>query len=235
VFSGCLGYNAAMKDMPAPALYLAVPGGEFAPAIRRAVALGFTQVAVAARADRPPEDLEALADSGLVVAAAALGADLPAGCSLDVPDIGARRRALDVVRRQVIDAARLGATCAWLGPGMDAAGAALACFAEACGLLADYAARRMIRLCVTHVPGSALPTAGQALAWIDQAPAVVGLLLDVGRLASGEEAGTIIRCAGPRLGGVIVDRPLAGASGLWEALRGVAFRGVLLVRREEGP
>jgi sugar phosphate isomerase/epimerase len=234
VFSARFGYNAAMKDLPPPALYLDAPGGEFAPAIRQAVSLGFTQVAVPARADRPPADLEALADSGLVVAAAALGDDLPPGCGLDVPDIDARRRALDVVRRQVIDAARLGATCAWLKPGTDAGGVALACFADACALLADFAARRMLRLCVTHVPASALPTAGQALAWIDQLPAAVGLLLDVGRLAPGEEVGTIIRCAGPRLGGVIAGRTFSGAERT-AALDQIAFRGVLLCRPQTPP
>jgi hypothetical protein len=204
----------------------------FGKALQRAVALGFRQVALSARADRSPQHLEALADSGLVVAAAALGEDLPGGCDLDVPDIGSRRRALDIVRLQLSDAARLGATCAWLSPGTDAGSTALACFADACALLADFASRRMVRLCITHAAGSALPTAGQALTWVEQMPPSIGLLLDAGRLAPGEDASAIIRRAGQRLGGVIVgqvsnlpfDRQVENLPH--------EFRGVLLVRPE---
>jgi sugar phosphate isomerase/epimerase len=188
--------------VPTPALILESPPLSFAPALREAAALGFSRVAVPARTERLPEDLEALADSGLLVAAVALGEDLPAGCGLDNLDVGKRRRALEVLQRQVSDAARLGATCAWLSPGADLGAAGRACFAEACALLADYAARRMVRLCVTHAPGSALPSAGQALAWIEQAPETVGLMLDIGRLAPGEEVEEILGRAGPRLGAV---------------------------------
>jgi sugar phosphate isomerase/epimerase len=188
--------------MTMPALILESAPLAFSAALRHAATLGFTRVAITARAERPPEDLEALADSGLLVAAAALGEDLPAGCTLDTPEIGKRRRALDTLQRQVSDAARLGATCAWLSPGSDAGAAGRACFAEACALLAEFAARRMVRLCVTHLPGSALPSAGQAFAWVEQAPDTVGLLLDTGRLAPGEEASVLIRRAGPRLGGL---------------------------------
>jgi sugar phosphate isomerase/epimerase len=207
----------------------------FDQALQEAVALGFTQIAVTARADRPPADLEALADSGLIVAVAALGEDLPAGCTLDTPDVDARRRALNIVRLQVIDAAQLGATCAWLRPGADVGPAAQACFAEACTLLADYAARRMLQLCVTHAPGRALPTAGHALAWVEQAGAAVGLLLDTGHLAPDEDLGALIRRAGPRLGGVIVPVafPQASrASELAEALGAMTYRGVILCRPE---
>ncbi len=227
--------------LPAPALFLPSLPLAFAPALRRAAVLGFTHVAVTPHADRPPEDLEALADSGLLVAAAALGEDLPADCTLDAADVAARRRALEVVRRQVIDAARLGATCAWLRPGSDASAAAQACFADACALLADFAGRRMLRLCVTHAPGSALPSAGQALAWVEQAPETVGLLLDAGCLAPGEDAGAIVRRAGPRLGGVIVGQ-VFNLPGEWQvgnlphellaALHEISFQGVLLCRHQ---
>jgi sugar phosphate isomerase/epimerase len=188
--------------VPPPALILESPPLAFAPALREAAALGFTRVAVSARAERLAEDLEALADSGLVVAAAALGEDLPTGCTLDNFDVGKRRRALEVLQRQVSDAGRLGATCVWLSPGADASAAGRACFAEACALVADYAAQRMVRLCVTHAPGSALPSAGQALAWVEQAPETVGLMLDTSRLAPDEEVEVILKRAGPRLGAV---------------------------------
>ncbi len=191
--------------MTPPALALESSPLPFAAALREAVARRFLRVAITARADRPADDLEALADSGLVVAAAALGADLPTGCTLDTPDIGRRRRALEVLQRQVADAARLGATCAWLAAGRDASPQGRTCFAEACALLADHAARRMVRLCVTHAPGTALPSAGQALAWVEQAPDPIGLLVDTDLLASGEDVVALLRRAGPRLGGLCVS------------------------------
>jgi sugar phosphate isomerase/epimerase len=109
--------------------------GAFVPAVTRAAALGFTHVEVAALAERPTEHLEALADSGLVVACARLSGDLSAA------DVAVRCEALRRLKLQVADAARLGATLARLdvpegGPHVE----------EALALLAEYAAARMVRL-----------------------------------------------------------------------------------------
>jgi sugar phosphate isomerase/epimerase len=202
---------------------------EFAPAVRQAAVLGFTHVDVVGLADRPPDHLDALADSGLFVACAALGKGLPEGHTLDAPAVTPRRAALETVERQIADAARLGATYGYLVPGRDATPEGLARFTEACRLLADYAGRRMVRLCVEHVPGTALPTAAAALAWLEQVGhANLALLLDVGHcLLSGEAPAGVVRQAGPRLGYVHLDDN-DGVSDLhWPLLTGRLTRAML--------
>src|SRR5438128_146850 len=126
---------------------------DFEGAVRQVASLGFSRVDVVARSERPQSQLEALADTELVVGCAALGKGLPADCTLDAEDIGSRRATLEEIKRQITDGARLGATHAYLVPGRDVSPAALARFADACTLLADFAGQRMVRLCVEHVPG----------------------------------------------------------------------------------
>jgi sugar phosphate isomerase/epimerase len=174
---------------------------DFAEAVRQAAELGFTHVDVVALTERPAAHLDALADAGVMVSCAALGRGLPDGHSLDAADVAVRRATLDALRQQVADAARLGATRAYLVPSMRNDPASLARFAEGCDLLADYAAGRMVRLCVEHVPGRALATADQTLAWLTALKhANLGLLLDVGHcLISGEDAAAVARRAGSML------------------------------------
>ena len=172
---------------------------DFGPALSRAGDHGFDAVEVVALVERPPEHYEALADSGLFVACAALGSGLPQGYSLDAPAVEAGRAALELLKRQLADAATLGATRAYLRAGAGAAAAGLAQFAEGCALLAAYAARRMVRLCVKPPPG-------RALAWLETSRPDVGLVLDVAAcLASGENPATVVRRAGRRLGHVYLD------------------------------
>jgi sugar phosphate isomerase/epimerase len=181
--------------------------GDFAAVLTQIASLGFTHVDVVAEVDRPVEYLEALADSGLLVSCAALGRQLPAGHTLDAADVSVRRATLALLQRQVADAACLGATTAYLVPGLDNSATALTRFAEGCALLADYAAGYMVRLCVEHVPGRALPTAAATLDWLEQlGHPRLGLLLDVGHcLISGEDAADVVRRAGERLGYVHLD------------------------------
>lgn len=102
----------------------------FETGLRRATALGFRHVDVAGVIDRPPSHLEALAESGLIVVAVDL--------------VFALGRPLDDARRQIADAARLGATVGCLDEPLRG---------EAFDLLDRYAAGRMIRLC-TRTPHS---------------------------------------------------------------------------------
>jgi sugar phosphate isomerase/epimerase len=226
---------AFLTSLPAP----------FADAVLRAAALGFDSVDVVAVVERPPADLEALAEAGVVVGCAALGRGLPPGQSLDAADVEQRRAALRLVERQLDDAARLGATCAYLVPPTDDGDAVRQRFGEAVGLLAGYAAGRMVRLCVEHVPGRALSDAAATLDWLGRlGQADLGLLLDVGHcLISGEDAAAVARRAGPRLGHVHLDDndgrgdlhwpllsgrlTLTGLHALAEALRGINYRGGL--------
>ncbi len=178
------------------------PPADFAVEVYRAAAFGFACVDVVALEERPAADREALADAGVLVGCAAVGRGMPDGCTPDAADAGLRREAVGRIRRHLADAARLGATCAYLVSGMDASATGLACFAEACGLLAEHAAGRMVRLCVEPIPGRALPDAAAVLAWLRQAAHPnLGLLLDVGHcLIAGEDAAAAARAAGPLLG-----------------------------------
>jgi D-psicose/D-tagatose/L-ribulose 3-epimerase len=191
---------------PLSAFATSLPG-DLAAALAQITALGFTHVDLVAEIDRPAAHREALADSGLLVSCMALGRNLPEGHTLDAADVGVRRATLALLERQTADAARLGATTAYLVPGTRAEGTALSYFAEGCALLADFAAARQVRLCVEHVPGRALPTAARTLDWLEQiGHASLGMLLDVGHcLISGEDAGAAVRRASSRLGYVHLD------------------------------
>jgi sugar phosphate isomerase/epimerase len=191
---------------PLSAFATSLPG-DFAAALTQIAALGFTHVDLVAEVERPAEHLDALADSGLLVSCMALGRNLPAGHTLDAAEVGVRRATLALLERQTADAARLGATTAYLVPGTPGDESALDYFAEGCALLADYAVARRVRLCVEHVPGRALSTAARALDWLEQiGHASLGLLMDVGHcLISGEDVGDVVRRAGSRLGYVHLD------------------------------
>jgi sugar phosphate isomerase/epimerase len=90
---------------------------------------------------------------------------------------------------------------------MDGSAPGLARFAEACHLLADFAAERRVRLCLEHIPGRALSSAAATLAWLEEVHHDnLYLLLDVGHcLITAEEPADVVRCAGPRLGYVHLD------------------------------
>ncbi len=133
----------------------------FVEAAHRAAAAGFTHVEVAALADRPAEHLAALADTGLFVACTSLGQGLGAA------DLDTRRRMMERLKRQVSDAARLGATQAYLTPPDGEGTDVLACFSEGCDLLASHAAGRMVRLAVLPMARTCLPDVAAALAWLE--------------------------------------------------------------------
>jgi sugar phosphate isomerase/epimerase len=211
-----MSQEAARSPRPVAAFATSLPG-DFAAAIDQIASLGFTHVDLVAEIDRPAEQREILADSGLLVSCAALGRNLPPGHSLDAADADVRRATLGLLQRQVADAASLGATTAYLVPpplsppdsGGDKGGdaTALACFAEGCILLADYAATRMIRLCVEHVPGRTLSTVTAVLDCLQRiGHPHLGLLLDVGHcLISAEDSAAAVQQAGARLGYVHLD------------------------------
>lgn len=180
---------------------------DFPTAVAQAAALGFHHVDVVAVEERPAADLEALAEAGVIVCCASLGRGLPPGHGLDAGDLGVRRATLAALERQLADAARLGATCAYLVPGLPGDPQARTYLAEGCALLADYAAQRMVRLAVEHTPGRTLPDAAGTLDFLDGVGhANLGLLLDVGHcLLSGEDPAAVVRQAGPRLAHVHLD------------------------------
>jgi D-psicose/D-tagatose/L-ribulose 3-epimerase len=180
---------------------------EFELAVHQAAALGFRYVDVVAQVERPQTHLEALADAGVIVSCCPVGRGLAPGLALDAADVADRRTALSTMERHIADAARLGATHAYVVPGTDASNAGLARFADACAQLAEFAVQRMVKLCVEHVPGRALSSAAATLAWLEQlAHTNLFLLMDVGHcLISGEDAAGVVQQAGARFGYVHFD------------------------------
>ena len=153
---------------------------DFATSLQEAVTLGFTHVDVVAKATRPAEELHALADSGLIVSSAALGKGLPEtqGLDGDRSPTAARHSTASSVSWMSRPAR---ATTGYLVPGHGKTADDLLRFTDACRLVADYAAARMIRLCVEHVPGRALAEVRQVLHWLQESKhANLYLLLDVG-------------------------------------------------------
>jgi sugar phosphate isomerase/epimerase len=218
---------------------------DFEPAVRQAAALGFKYVDVVGLAERPAGHREALADAGLLVSCAAVGRGLPEGHTLDAAAVEHRRAAVEQTRRQIADAAALGGTHCYVVPGLGAGADGLRRFADSCAHLADHAAARMVRLCVEHVPGRALPTAASVLGWLEElGHGTLYLLLDTGHcLMTGEDMAGVARAAGARLGYVHCDDndgvsdlhwPLLagrltrdGLRALGAALRSVGYRGPL--------
>jgi D-psicose/D-tagatose/L-ribulose 3-epimerase len=195
-----------MTRFPISAMLTSLPL-DFEPAVRQAVGLGFRFVDVVAMIDRPRSHVEALAEADATVACCPIGRDLPEAQTLDADAVVDRRAAVDAMKRQLADAALLGATQGYVIPGKSEGPEALARFTEACDLLATFAAQRMIKLCVEHVPGRALPTAAGTLQWLEEVDHPnLFLLLDVGHCTmSGEDAPAIVARAGARLGYVHFD------------------------------
>jgi len=194
-----------MKAFPLSAMLTSLPL-DFEPAVKAVAELGFTHADVVALVERPTAHREALADSGLLIGCASLGRGLPEGHGLDVPSLEMRRTTLDIIKRQITDAAELGATRAYLVPGLDNTPEALLRFADGVGLLAEIAKGRMIQLCVEPVPGRALSRADATLAWLESSRLDAWMLLDVGHcLISKEDPAEVVRRAGPRLGYVHLD------------------------------
>jgi hypothetical protein len=201
-----------LSDLPLP----------FDAAVRLAAEGGFSHVVVAALEDRSPDDYEALADAGVVVAGAILS-NAPAGCTLDDADVGRRRKAVESMKRQLGDAARLGAQFAILLPASNATAEGRRWFMEACAILADHAAARMVRLAVSHRVGNELP-------------AQAGFLLDMGECrTAGEILADCVARAGSRLICVRLPADVAASSSCsaeLQQLRQAGFRGVVVLSPE---
>jgi sugar phosphate isomerase/epimerase len=138
----------------------------FEQAVHRVAQLGFAYVDVVALAERPTSHREALAETDLVVSCAAIGCDLPYESALNAESIEQRLAALSVAKRQINDAAALGATVCYVTAGNNDSREALLGYGDTCVMLAEHARQRMMRLCVEPVPGHALPTAASVLDWL---------------------------------------------------------------------
>jgi sugar phosphate isomerase/epimerase len=144
--------------------------------------------------------VQTLKELGLKVSCVALDHKLPGGAKLDGKDQGATRTAVSFIKQALQKSKELGACYGYVGPCADRA--QLRAFGAAIKELADDAAKKEIKLCLEHVPGRALASAMDALAFVRQAghPNLY-LLLDTGHtLLSKENPWEVVRDAGPRLG-----------------------------------
>src|SRR5689334_7237435 len=97
----------------------------FREAVETIAQLGFRYVDVPAVVDRAADDREALADTGLQVACVPIGrnfpetSSLPQGVSFDAADVALRRRAVELGKLHIVDAAQLGATHVYVVPPKD--------------------------------------------------------------------------------------------------------------------
>ncbi len=152
-----------------------------------------------------PEALQRLRELGLKVSCVVLDHQLPEGATLDGGNTDRLRRATDLLKQTLETSRELGAGVAYVRPCSNAKHlkAYRACLVE----LANDASRKGIKLCVEHVPGSALPTVKETLSYLEEtAHPGLYLLLDTGHaLISREEPAEAVRMAGLRLGYVQVN------------------------------
>lgn len=160
---------------------------------------------------------------GLPVACVGASFGLPKGATFDSPDKAATAQALAHFERAVAHGAELGASAAYVVPGLDNSPQALARYAEAMFAAADIAAGLGLKLAIEHFPGRALPTVAGTLDFIKK----VGhpnlyLLFDIGHAQiSGENPAAAIKTAGERLGYVHLDDNDGQGDLHWALLDGV--------------
>jgi hydroxypyruvate isomerase len=146
-------------------------------------------------------------DLGLQVSCVGASFGLPAGVGLDSADTQAVTQALAHIQKALDYGAVLGATAAYVVPGLDDSPDTLARYARSLVQAADWAETLGLKLCVEHFPGRALPTAAVTLKFLQE----VGhpnlyLLFDIGHIQmSKEDPVAVLQAAGERLGYVHLD------------------------------
>jgi len=167
-----------------------------------------------------PTSIDCLKSLGLKIGCVALDHKLPSGSSLDGKDGGAQRAAVAFIKEALGKSQALGVQAAYIAP--CAHRNSLKAFTSAVTELAEDAAGRGIRLCVEHVPGRALPTAKEALKFVEDAGhANLHLLLDIGHtILSKEKPSEIVAAAGKRVGYVQMDDNDGRSDKHWPLLEG---------------
>lgn len=191
--------------------------------LRQVRALGFDTIDIQPAHQRSLESRLLAQELGLGRSCVGASFGMTAGSALDSEVESQRQRAINHVRSAIKHAADIGASTAYVIPGLEASSGALERYHRSIAQLADEAAEYGIKLAVEHFPGMALPTAGETLAFINRVNHDnLYLLYDSGHIQiSGEDPETVIERAGDRLGYVHFDDN-DGISDLhWSLLEGV--------------
>jgi sugar phosphate isomerase/epimerase len=167
-----------------------------------------------------PDAIECLKSLGLKIACVALDHKLPSGSSLEGKDAGATRNAVAFIKKSLDQSQSLGVQAAYVGPCSERRN--LKTFATTMAELAEAAAGKGIRFCVEHVPGRALASAKEALAFVEGvAHSNMHLLLDVGHtVLSKEKPWEIVAAAGKRIGYVQLSDNDGRSDRHWPLLEG---------------
>lgn len=163
-------------------------------------------------------------DLGLKVSCVELDHKLPSGSSWDGKDDGAFRKSVEYLKQALQKGQSLEASTAYVGSCGNQK--YLKRFGVALSELAAEAAKRGMKLCLEHVPGRALSTAKETLAFLEElGHPNLYLLLDVGHtLLSKEKPVEIIEAAGKRLGYVQLNDNDGKKDRHWALLDGLLTR-----------
>ncbi len=160
---------------------------------------------------------------GLSVSCVGASFGLPDGAALDSPEARPRATALAHMESSLAHAASLGATSAYVIPGMDGSKAALGHYGDSVAAAAEIAQKHGLTLGIEHFPGKALDTAAATLEFVRAvAHPNLYLLFDSGHIQMrGEDPAAIIRQAGDRLSYVHLDDNDGVGDLHWSLLDGV--------------
>ena len=170
--------------------------------LQQAAASGFDAVDV-----RPFFAALAARAAELSTSCVAISHGAPEGTRLDSDDASSVSAAMAYAERGLEYAADIDATTAYVVPDSDAGSDSLDRYGRSLATLGNRASELNIRLCVEHMPGSALPTIAATLNFLHNLDHPnLSLLLDIGHAQmSREDPAAAIAAAGARLGYVHLD------------------------------
>jgi len=186
-------------------------------------ALGFDWIDIQPQMLATAQHQSLARELGLQVQCVGVSFGMPDGAALDSPNGDERAAALAHMESSLAHAASLGATAAYVIPGLDASAEALRHYGDSVATTAEIAQRHGLTLGIEHFPGRALPTAAATLDFVRG----IGhpnlyLLFDSGHIQmSGEDPVAVIEAAGSRLGYVHLDDNDGQGDFHWGLLDGV--------------
>lgn len=191
--------------------------------LKRMAELGFAWIDIQPQMLTTTQSQAQTKTLGLRVSCVGASFGLPEGAALDSPSAEARSAALAHLERTLTHAASLGASAAYVVPGLDTGKDALPHYGDSLAAAAQMAQRHGLKLCIEHFPGRSLDTATATLDFVR----AVGhpnlyLLFDSGHIQMrGEDPAEIIQRAGPQLGYVHLDDNDGIGDFHWSLLDGV--------------